>query len=321
MLNDVVEKGRRIFDTEIEQLKKLRDSIDEQFRKAVEIILKCEGKVVVTGVGKSGHVARKIASTFASTGTPSFFLHPAEALHGDLGMVDSKDVVLAISNSGQSPEILGIIPYLKFLGVPIISITNNPNSELAKVSDVHLNLCVEKEACPLELAPTSSSTSALVLGDALAMVLLELRGFGVEDFAKRHPGGLLGRKLRKVSELCHVGEEVPLVEEEEPMTNVVLEMTKKGFGCAIVVDKENRLKGIITDGDLRRFINRGGDIKKSLALHVMTKNPKKAYYHELAAQALKRMEDYKITVLPVVNDDDRVVGVIHMHDILRAGIV
>ncbi len=321
MQSEILERARRVFDTEIEELRRLRDSLDEGFERAVELILKCEGKVITTGVGKSGHIARKIASTFASTGTPSFFLHPAEALHGDLGMVDSKDVVLAISNSGQSREVLEIIPYIKFLGVPLISMTNNPQSELAKRSDVHLCLCVSKEACPLELAPTSSTTSALVLGDALAMVVLELRGFTQEDFALRHPAGALGRRLRRVSDIYHTGEEIPLVREDEPMTQVIIEMTGKGFGAAIVVDEKGKLKGIITDGDLRRFINRGGDVNRSTAKDVMTQKPKRAFPEELAVEALRRMEDHKITVLPVVDREDRVVGIIHMHDILRAGIL
>ncbi len=321
MPSEIIRKAQRIFDTEIEELRRLKESLDDNFEKDVELILRCEGKVITTGVGKSGHIARKIASTFASTGTPSFFLHPAEALHGDLGMVDSKDVVLAISNSGQSREVLEIIPYIKFLGVSLISMSNNPNSELARRSDVHLCLCVSKEACPLELAPTSSTTCALVLGDALAMVVLELRGFTKEDFALRHPAGALGRKLRRVLDIQHTGEELPLVKEDEPMTRVILEMTSKGFGTAIVVDEQGRLKGIITDGDLRRFLNGGGDVNMSIAKDVMTKNPKRAFPEELAADALRRMEDHKITVLPVVDEEDRVVGLIHMHDILRAGIL
>jgi len=318
---EVLRKARRVIEEEIKGLERLRNSLGEEFVKATELILNCEGKVVLTGIGKSGHVARKIASTFASTGTPSFFLHPAEALHGDLGVVDKKDVVIAISNSGESGEVLSLIPYIKLLGVPLIAITNNPTSSLAKYSDVVLNLNVEKEACPLELAPTTSSTATLVLGDALAMTVMELRGFTEKDFALRHPAGSLGRKLRLVGDLHHTGSELPLVREDTPMKEVVLEMTSKGFGATAVVNEEGKLVGIITDGDLRRFVNRGGDFERSRARDVMTRNPKTARPDELALEALKRMEDYKITVLIVVDEENRPVGIIHMHDILRSEIV
>ncbi|RME07908.1 MAG: KpsF/GutQ family sugar-phosphate isomerase, partial [Aquificota bacterium] len=260
-------------------------------------------------------------STLSSTGTPAHFLHPAEALHGDLGVIDKEDIVLAFSSSGESPEVNSLIPYIKLLGVPLISITNNPQSTLAKHSDVHIFLSVEREACPLQLAPTSSSTASLVLGDALAMVLLELKGFSREDFALRHPAGSLGRRLRQVGDLCHRGEEVPVVRENTPMKEAIIEMTSKGFGATAVVNAEGRLVGIITDGDLRRFVNRGGNFDTSLARDVMTPDPKTAAMEELAAEALKRMEDYKITVLPVVDEEKRPVGIIHMHDILRAGIL
>ncbi len=320
-MTDILERARRVIDIELEQIKTLRNSLDENFERAVRLILDCKGKVITTGIGKSGHIARKIASTFASTGTPAFFLHPSEALHGDLGMIDENDIVIAISNSGESQEVIQIIPYIKFLGIPLISITNNPNSELAKRSDVHMSLHVQREACPLNLAPTSSTTCALVLGDALAMVVLELRGFTRESFALRHPGGSLGRKLKKVSDLYHTGQELPLVREFDSMPQVILKMTSKGFGCAIVVDKDNVLRGIITDGDLRRFVNKGGDINNSKALDAMTKDPKRAYPDELAIEALRRMEDHKITVLPVVDKDSKVIGIIHMHDILKAGII
>ncbi len=318
---EVLKKARRVIEEEIRGLERLKDSLGEEFTRAVELILGCEGKVVLTGIGKSGHVARKIASTFASTGTPAFFLHPAEALHGDLGMVDRKDVVIAISNSGESQELLALIPYIRLHGVPLIAITNNPDSSLAKYSDVVLNLNVEKEACPLELAPTTSSTATLALGDALAMTVMELRGFTRKDFALRHPAGSLGRKLRLVRDLHHTGKELPLVKEDTPMKEVVLEMTSKGFGATAVIDEEGKLVGIITDGDLRRFVNRGGDFERSRARDVMTRNPKTARPDELALEALKRMEDYKITVLIVVDEENRPVGIIHMHDILRSEIV
>jgi len=282
---EILERARRVIDREIEGIRKLRDALDSRFAKAVELILGCDGKVIVTGIGKSGHIARKVASTLASTGTPAHYLHPSEALHGDLGVIDSKDVVIAISSSGESREVVEIIPYLKMLGVPLI---------------------VECEACPLQLAPTTTSTATLVLGDAIAMTLLEIRGFTAEDFALRHPAGTLGRKLRLVRDLYHTGDELPLVREEDPMREVILEMTSKGF--------------IITDGDLRRFVRRGGDFDRSSARDVMTRNPKTAKPEEMAMEALRRMEEHKITVLIVTDGDRKPIGIIHLHDILRAEI-
>ncbi|MCS7171655.1 MAG: KpsF/GutQ family sugar-phosphate isomerase [Aquificaceae bacterium] len=320
-MEDVLKKARRVFEIEIRTLERLKDSLGDSFLEAVKLIQECKGKVITTGVGKSGHIARKVASTLSSTGTPAHFLHPAEALHGDLGFIDSRDVLLAFSTSGESPEVISLIPYIKLLGVPIISITNNPTSTLARHSEVHIFLYVEREACPLQLAPTSSSTASLVLGDALAMVLLELNGFTEKDFALRHPAGSLGRKLRKVADLCHVGEEVPIVREDTPMRDVIIEMTSKGFGATAVVDSEGRLVGIITDGDLRRFANRGGKFDQSLARDAMTVRPKVSHMEELAAEALRKMEEHRITVLLVVDGDSRPVGIIHMHDILKAGIV
>jgi arabinose-5-phosphate isomerase len=318
---EIIRKAKRVIEEEARELSKLSERLDHSFVRAVELILNCEGKVITTGVGKSGHIAQKVASTLSSTGTPSHYLHPSEALHGDLGVVESKDVVLAFSNSGESAEVLALLPYIKLLGTKLISVTNNPNSTLAKHSDVHIFLGVSNEACPLNLAPTTSTTSALVLGDALAMVLLELRGFTEKDFALRHPAGALGRKLKLVKELCHTGEEVPIVKGTDSMKDVIVEITSKGFGAVAVVNEEGRLVGIITDGDLRRFINRGGDLNNSLAKDAMTTNPKTARMEELAAEALKRMEDHKITVLIVVDEEKRPIGIIHMHDILRAGVI
>ncbi|NPA41966.1 MAG: KpsF/GutQ family sugar-phosphate isomerase [Aquificae bacterium] len=320
MKEEVLSKGRRIIEEEIEGLKRLKDSLDENFVKAVNLLLDCKGKVILTGIGKSGHVARKIASTLASTGTPAHFLHPSEALHGDLGTIDRGDVVIAISNSGESAEVINLLPYIKMLGVPLIAITNNPTSTLAKHSDVHLFLNIEREACPLQLAPTTSSTATLVLGDAIAMTLLELRGFTEKDFALRHPAGALGRRLRLVKDLYHTGEELPVVGEDTPMKEVVLEMTSKGFGATAVVDKEGKLVGIITDGDLRRFVKRGGDFESSVAKDAMTRNPKTAKPQEMALEALRRMEEHKITVLIVVDEEGKPEGIIHLHDILRAEI-
>ncbi len=317
---EVIDRAKKVIEEEIEGIKRLRDSLDESFLKAVDLILHCEGKVLVTGIGKSGHIARKIASTLSSTGTPAHFLHPSEALHGDLGVIDRGDVVVAISNSGESAEVVQILPYIKMLGNPLIAITNRKNSTLAKYSDVHLYLNVEKEACPLQLAPTTSSTATLVLGDALAMTLLELRGFTEKDFALRHPGGSLGRRLRLVRDLYHSGEEMPVVKENTPMTEVILEISSKGFGATAVVDQQDKLTGIITDGDLRRFVKRGGDLNNSTAKDAMTPNPKTAREDELALEALRRMEEHKITVLIVVDEGKRPVGLIHLHDILRSEI-
>ncbi len=317
---EILKRAKRVIDEEIEGIKKLKDTIGENFVKAVKLLFSCKGKVIVTGIGKSGHIARKIASTLSSTGTPAHYLHPSEALHGDLGVIDSGDILMAISNSGESAEVLELIPYVKMLGVPLIAITNRKNSTLAKYSDVHLFLNVEKEACPLKLAPTTTSTVTLVLGDALAMTLLELRGFTARDFAIRHPAGALGRKLKLVRDLHHTGEEVPLVREEDPMREVILEMTSKGFGATAVVNSQGKLTGIITDGDLRRFIRRGGNIDKSIAKDVMTTNPKTAKPEEMAMEALRRMEEHKITVLIVVDKSHKPIGIIHLHDILRAEI-
>ncbi len=317
---EILERGRRVIEEEIRGLERLKSSLDENFVKAVQLLLRCEGKVILTGIGKSGYIARKIASTLASTGTPSHFLHPSEALHGDLGVINRGDVVIAISNSGESSEVVELIPYIKMLGIPLIAITNRVDSTLAKYSDIHIFLNIEKEACPLQLAPTTSSTATLVLGDAIAMTLLELRGFTKKDFALRHPGGALGRKLRLVRDLYHTGKELPVVSENEPMREVILEMTSKGFGATAVVDKEGKLVGIITDGDLRRFVRKGGDFNRSVAKDVMTFNPKTARADEMALEALRRMEEHKITVLIVVDDEKKPVGIIHLHDILRAEI-
>jgi arabinose-5-phosphate isomerase len=315
---DILETAKEVIETEIDQLKNLKNCIDQSFEKAVKLIASCKGKVVVSGIGKSGIIGKKIAATLASTGTPAFFLHPAEALHGDLGMVSKDDVVIAISNSGQSSELLAMLPYFKRLGVPIIAITNNPQSELAKRADIVLKLCVEREACPMNLAPTSSTTNTLVLGDALAVCLMKLKGFTKEDFALRHPAGNLGRKLKLVKDLGHFDrQKVPIVHQDTPMRDVVLEISSKGFGATAVVDDNGKLVGIITDGDLRRFVQRGGDFNKETAKDVMTKNPKTAKADELAMEALKRMEDYKITVLIVVDEQNRPIGIIHIHDIMR----
>ncbi len=311
----------RTIEIEAQAVERLREVIDENFVEAVRLIYECKGKVILTGIGKSGHVANKIASTLASTGTPSFYLHPAEALHGDLGMIDAKDVVIAISFSGETSEVLSLIPYIKFLGVKLIGITGNRNSTLARKSDVVLHLNIEKEACPLNLAPTSSTTATLVLGDAIAIALLELRGFTKEKFARLHPGGTLGRKLKLVREYMHTGDEVPKVKLGTTMRQAIIEITTKGFGATTVVDENGKLVGIITDGDLRRYIEKGKDLNNGRVEDAMTKNPKIIKPDNLLGEALNLMEKHKITVLPVVDEENRPIGIIHLHDILGRGII
>lgn len=320
MQSTVLEIGKSAIEEEINALKGLKQALNQNFEKAVNLILNTKGKIVITGMGKSGLIGKKISATLASTGTPSFFLHPAEAIHGDLGMISKEDTIIAISNSGETPELLAIIPTIKRWGNPIIAITNNQNSKLAKESDIHLFLNVKKEACPLNLAPTSSSTATLVLGDALAIALLKQRGFTERDFAMFHPGGSLGKKLMKVEEIMHKGDELPLVSPEAPLNETVIVMSEKGFGCAIAVDKRKNIKGIITDGDLRRFIKNGGSIDNSLCKDAMTKNPKSITKDILVVEALEKMERYNITVLPIV-ENDKIIGLIHLHDILKSGVI
>jgi arabinose-5-phosphate isomerase len=314
----IIDLAKQTIEEEIRALNRLKDSIDESFEKAVKLILETQGKVVVTGMGKSGLIGKKIAATLSSTGTPAFFLHPAEALHGDLGMVEKNDLVIAISNSGETPELMAIVPILKRWGNKIIAITNRKDSSLAKLSDVVLYLNVDKEACPLNLAPTSTSTATLVLGDALAVVLLKLRDFKSEDFAMFHPGGSLGKKLMRVSQIMR--KDLPIVKEDTPLKEAVLVISEKGLGATLVVDNEGNLVGIITDGDLRRFINKGKSIDNSLTKEAMTLNPKTSSPDWLVLQALEVMEKYNITVLPVV-EDKKPVGIIHIHDILKSGAV
>ena len=314
----IIDLGKQTIEEEIRALNRLKESLDENFEKAVKLILDTEGKVIITGMGKSGLIGKKIAATLSSTGTPAFFLHPAEALHGDLGMVEKKDLIVAISNSGETPELLAIIPILKRWGNKIIAITNKKDSSLTKYADVSLFLNVDKEACPLNLAPTSSSTATLVLGDALAVALLKLRNFTPENFAMFHPGGSLGKKLMKVADIMR--RDLPIVYEDTPLKEAVIVMSEKGLGSTLVLDKNNNLTGIITDGDLRRFINKGKSIDNSLSKDAMTKNPKTASSDWLVLQALELMERHNITVLPVV-EDQKPVGIIHIHDILKSGVI
>ena len=314
--------AERVLKLEAEGILGLLPRLDARFLKAVDLLHDCRGRVIVTGMGKSGLVGRKIAATLASTGTPAYFLHPAEGVHGDIGMVARDDVVLAISNSGETDELLAILPQLKRLGVRLILLTGTPASTLAKQSDVVLDVSVAEEACPMNLTPTSSTTATLALGDALAMVLLDLKGLRPEDYAALHPRGALGwRALFRVADLMRTGEAVPRVGEDAPMTEVIREMTEKRLGVTTVVDAAGRLLGIVTDGDLRRVHLRDAPILSLRARDCMTRSPKLIGKDELAAKALQVLESFAITSLVIVDEAHRPVGIIHMHDILRAKIV
>lgn len=296
--------------------------LDEGYTKACELMLTCKGRVIVTGMGKSGHIGRKIAATLASTGTPSFFVHPAEAGHGDMGMITPDDVVVAISYSGTSAEVLTLVPLIKRMGAPLIGVSGNNHSTLARESDVHLNISVDAEACPLNLAPTSSTTLTLVLGDCIAISLLEKRGFTAEDFAFSHPSGALGRKLLlRVEDIMHKGNELPLATSDMSLRDALMVMTAKGFGLLLIVDSENQLVGVFTDGDLRRTFDTGVDLRNSPLRNLMNTSPKTIAADTLAAQALGQMQLQKITALAVVSEQGEAIGVIHMHDLLKAGVV
>lgn len=317
----VIEKAKRVLTIEAEAVAALRDRINGSFVKAVELIYLCKGKVVVTGVGKSGLIGQKIASTLASTGTPSFFMHPSEGLHGDLGMLSRGDLVIAISNSGESEEVSQILPVVKRLGLPLIAMSGNMNSTLAKSGDVVLDVSVKEEACPLGLAPTASTTATLAMGDALAISVLDKRGFEKEDFALLHPGGSLGKSLiLRVSDIMHSGDAIPLVNEKTLMREALFEITSKRFGITGVVDNRGTLTGAITDGDLRRAIEKGMDIMSQKAVDLMTSSPKRIEVDALAAEALQKMEKHSITAMFVMNSD-RVAGIVHLHDLLKAGVV
>jgi arabinose-5-phosphate isomerase len=314
--------ANQVFNDEIEGIKQVARNLDQSFLKSVELLLNCRGKVVVTGMGKSGHVAGKIAATLASTGTPAFFVHPAEALHGDLGMIDNKDVVLAISYSGESDELISILPVLKHKQVSIIAITGNLESSLAKFADYILNIKVSKEACPLNLAPTTTTTVSLVVGDALAISLLTLRGFKKEDFALSHPGGSLGRQLlTTVKDLMHSGDKLPVVMMDTSLQRVVIEISNKGLGFTAVVDVVGKLVGIITDGDLRRLLDHEVDIIHTKAAEVMSKSPKTVSVDSLAVAAIELMEQYKITGFLVVDAFNSLVGAFNLHDLFKAKLI
>ena len=314
--------GRAVIELEAEALSALVPRINEDFARACRLILGCTGRVVVTGMGKSGHIGGKIAATLASTGTPSFFVHPGEAQHGDLGMIQPIDVVIAISNSGETGEILTILPIIKRMGAKLIALTGNPKSSLAQQADAHLDAGVAKEACPLNLAPTSSTTAALALGDALAVALLKTRNFTPEDFARSHPGGKLGRRLLLyVRDVMHSGSRIPLVAESASLREALLEMTGKGLGMTGVLNADGKLAGIYTDGDLRRTLNKEVDVYNAKISDVMTRNPKTCRADQLAAEIVALMEKHNISSLMVVDADQRVLGALNMGDLLRAGVV
>ncbi len=314
--------GQRTIQIEQESIQALENRIDSNFATACRLMLECQGRIVVVGMGKSGHVGRKIAATLASTGTPSFFVHPGEASHGDMGMITGNDVVLALSNSGEVSEVITLLPLFKRMGAPLISMTGKPNSTLAQAAQVNLNTGVEKEACPLDLAPTSSTTTQLVMGDALAIALLEARGFTAEDFAFSHPGGALGRRLLlKVQDIMHAGTQIPAVHGETKLSDALLEMTRKGLGMTTVTDERGVLLGIFTDGDLRRSLDHGVDLHNTRIDEIMTTGCTTITADILAAEALKIMDDNKINALICVDKNHRAVGAINMHDLLKAGVV
>lgn len=320
--SDLIQSAQRTIRLEIEAIEGLFAHIDTDFVRACEMILASTGRVVVVGMGKSGHIGNKIAATLASTGTTSFFVHPAEASHGDMGMITRDDVILALSNSGTTNEIVTLLPLIKRLGIKMISLTGNPESTLAKAADVNINVGVEHEACPLNLAPTSSTTAALAMGDALAVALLEARGFTAEDFAFSHPGGALGRRLLlKVENVMHSGDALPVVQRGTPLRDALLEMTRKGLGMTAIVEADGKLAGIFTDGDLRRTLDCPLDIRQSAIDEVMTVHGKTVRPEMLAAEALKIMEDFKIGALIVVDGDDRPIGAFNLQDLLRAGVM
>ena len=319
---DYLPLARQVLAIEADALAALSSRLDAGFNRAVALMLACTGRVVVSGMGKSGHIGRKIAATLASTGTPAFFVHPGEASHGDLGMIAADDVVLALSNSGESGEIVSIVPLLKRRGAKLVALTGNPASTLAHEADVHLEVSVAKEACPLNLAPTASTTAALALGDALAVALLDARGFSAEDFARTHPGGSLGRRLLvHVRDVMHAGDALPRVTHDASLKQALLEMTAKGLGMTAIVDADGRIAGVFTDGDLRRALEHGADLREARVEALMSPTPKTIRPDELAVAAVEKMQTLKINGLLVADADNALVGALNMHDLLRAGVV
>lgn len=320
--DDIIELGRQVLRIEADAVLSLVDRIDANFVAAIQLVLECRGRVVVSGMGKSGHIGHKIAATMASTGTPAFFVHPAEASHGDIGMITPEDVVIALSNSGESTELIAILPSLKRHGTRLIAITGVSTSTLATHADVHLDAAVEKEACPLGLAPTSSTTAALALGDALAVALLKARGFNAQDFARSHPGGKLGRRLLvRVGDIMHSGKNLPKVGHDSSLTDGLLEMSAKGLGMTAIVDPDERILGILTDGDLRRILTAGVDLQSAKIADVMRRNPKTIESDQLAAEAVQQMETLRINGFFVIDHNSRLVGAFNMHDLFRAGVL
>lgn len=320
-LNDFEQVGKRVLHIEREGLASLENYINADFSRACEKMFHCEGKVIVMGMGKSGHIGHKIAATFASTGTPSFFVHPGEASHGDLGMITKKDIVIAISYSGESSEIHALIPVIKRQNIPLICITGNPDSTMGKAADIHLCIKVPEEACPLGLAPTTSTTATLVMGDALAIALLQARGFTAEDFALSHPGGALGRKLLLlVSDLMNKGDDIPRVSKEATLREALVEITRKKLGMTVICDEDMHIDGIFTDGDLRRIFDAGIDLNNAKITDVMTSGGIRIRPNTLAVEALNLMQSRHITSL-LVTEGDTLLGVLHMHDLLQAGVV
>lgn len=319
---DIINEAKRVFDTEIIALQKTRDALDSGFATIVDLVLKCQGKVILTGMGKPGHIATKIAASLASLGTPSFFMHPGEAMHGDLGMVDRKDIVVLMSYSGESDEVVSLLPVLDKIGCTTVAISGRAKSSLVRGCNYHFIFPDFEEACYMHLAPTSSTTALLVLGDALAVVASRAKNYTSEDFGLHHPAGALGKKLLvHVGNIMHEGAENAVVPEGTIIRNAIVEMSSKGLGTLVVVDAENHLKGIITDGDLRRMLERGVDIYKDSVEKAMTVNPLRTSPCEMAVNALQIMNDRKITALPVVDDDNKLVGTLKLQDILNAGIV
>jgi arabinose-5-phosphate isomerase len=314
--------ARNVLDIEADAVRGLADLLDENFSGAVELLLGCRGRVVVSGIGKSGHVARKFAATLASTGTPAFFVHPAEASHGDLGMVTADDIFVALSNSGETDELVAILPLVKRLGAKLIAITGRPESSLAQLADIHLNARVEKEACPLNLAPTASTTAAMALGDALAVAVLDARGFGPDDFARSHPGGALGRRLLTyVRDVMRVGDEVPVVPLDATLSDALFQITDKRMGMTAVVNANRHVEGIFTDGDLRRVLQRDGDFRALPLTDVMTRNPRTIGPDHLAVEAVELMERHRINQMLVVDEKATLIGALNMHDLFSKKVI
>jgi arabinose-5-phosphate isomerase len=321
IVKEITELAKEVLDIEAHSILKLKSSINKDFENAVDLLYACKGRVIITGMGKSGIIGKKIAATLTSTGTPSYFLHPAESTHGDSGIITKQDVVIAISNSGETQELLNLLPLIKRFGVPIIAFTGNKNSILANSSDIVLDISVEREACPLNKAPTASTTAALAMGDALAVCLLEKRGFSEEDFLIYHPSGSLGKGiLYKVEELMITGEKLPITNENETFNNVINLITEKKLGLAIITNSSGQMTGVMTDGDIRRTLLKGLDTNNLKIKEVMTKNPKTILATELAAKALHLMEKYSITSLAITDKEMKPIGVLHIHDLLRAGV-